>query len=72
MSSKFLHFMASSRGIKANLEKIWVIQEMTPSNFIKEVQRLIEKVVVLNPFVSKSTEKYLPFFKILKKAKDFQ
>ena len=35
---------------------------------IKEVQSLIGKVAALNRFVSKATDKCLPFFKTLKKA----
>ena len=35
---------------------------------IKEVQSLTGRVVALNKFVSKTTEKCLPFSKVLKKA----
>ena len=35
---------------------------------IKEVQSLTGRVVALNRFVSKATDKCLPFFKILKQA----
>ena len=35
---------------------------------IKEVQSLTGRVVALNRFVSKATDKCLPFFKTLKKA----
>ena len=34
----------------------------------KEVQSLTGRVVAFNRFVSKATDKYLPFFKTLKKA----
>lgn len=61
-----------SRGIEVNLKKIWAIQEMTPLNSIKEVQCPMGKVASLNCFVSRSTKKYLPFFKILKQLIDFQ
>ena len=39
-----------------------------PPRNIKEVQSLTGRVVVLNRFVSKATDKCLPFFKVLKKA----
>ena len=41
---------------------------MEPPRNIKEVQSLIGRVAAFNRFVSKATDKYLPFFKVLKKA----
>ena len=41
---------------------------MEPPKNIKKVQSLTERVAALNKFVSKATDKCLPFFKILKKA----
>ena len=41
---------------------------MEPPRNIKEVQSLIGWVAALNRFVSKATDKCLPFFKVLKKA----
>ena len=41
---------------------------MEPPRNIKEVQSLTERVAALNRFVSKATNKCLPFFKVLKKA----
>ena len=41
---------------------------MEPLRNIKEVQSLIRQVTALNRFVSKATDKCLPFFKVLKKA----
>ena len=60
--------MVSHRGIEANLDKIQAILNMEPPRNIKEVQSLTERVATLNKFVSKATDKCLPFFKILKKA----
>ena len=67
-SGKFLRFMISHRRIKANLDKIQVILDMKPPQSIKEVQSLIDRVAAFNRFVSKATDKCLPFFKVLKKA----
>ena len=64
-SVKLLGFMISQRGIEANLDKIHAILEM---ELPKEVQSFIGEVVVLNRFISKTTDKCLPFFKVLKKA----
>ena len=67
-SGKFLGFMVSQRGIEANLDKIQVILDMESPKNIKEVQSLTGRVAALNRFVSKATDKCLPFFKILRKA----
>ena len=65
---KFLGFMVSQRGIEANPDKIRVIMEMTPPRNVKEVQSLNGKFAVLNRFVSRATDKCLPFFRMLKKS----
>ena len=68
MMGKFLRFMVSQRGIEANPDKIRAIMEMKPPRNVKEVQSLNEKVVALNRFVSRATDKFLPFFRTLKKS----
>ena len=67
-SGKFLWFMVSRRGIEANPEKVRAILEMSLPKTIKEVQSLTGRVAALNRFVSKATDKCLPFFKTLKRA----
>uniref|UniRef100_A0A2N9GRS6 Uncharacterized protein n=1 Tax=Fagus sylvatica TaxID=28930 RepID=A0A2N9GRS6_FAGSY len=67
-SGKFLGFMVSQRGIEANPDKIKAILEMSPPTTVKEVQSLTGKAAALNRFVSRSTDKCLPFFKVLRKA----
>ena len=67
-SRKFLGFTVSQQGIKANLDKIKVIMEIKSSEKVKEVQSLTGKVAALNRFVSRVTNKCLPFFKVLNKA----
>ena len=67
-SRKFLGFMVSQREIEVNPEKVRAILKMSSPKTVKEVQSLTGKVVALNRFVSKATEKCLPFFKTLKKA----
>jgi len=67
-SGKFIGFMVSHRGIEANLDKIQAILDMKPPQNIKEIQSLTGRVAALNRFVSKATDKGLPFFKVLKKA----
>ena len=60
--------MVSQRGIEANPDKIRAIVEMVPPKNVKEVQNLNSKVAALNRFVSRATDKYLPFFCMLKKS----
>ena len=67
-SGKFLGFVVSQRGIKANPEKVRAILEMSSPRTVKEVQSLTGRIATLNRFVSKATDKCLPFFKTLKKA----
>ena len=67
-SGKFLGFMISQRGVKANPDKIQANLEMSPLKNVKEVQSLNRRVATLNRFVSQVTNKCLPFFKILKRA----
>ena len=68
MVGKFLRFMVSKRGIKANPNKIRAIMEMTAFKNVKEVQSLNDKIVALNRFVLRATDKCLPFFHTLKKS----
>ena len=67
-SGKFLGFMVCQRGIEANLKKVQAILNMTSPKTVKEVQKLTGRIAALNRFVSKATDKCLPFFKTLKQA----
>ena len=68
VSGKFLGFMVSQRGIEANLKKVQAILNITSPKTVKEVQKLTGRIAALNRFVSKATDKCLPFFKTLKQA----
>ena len=65
---KFLGFMVSQWGIEANPEKVKAILDMTSLRSVKEVQRLTGRIVALNRFVSRATEKCLSFFTTLKQT----
>ena len=67
-SGKFLGFMVSHKGIEVNPDKIQAIPNMEPPRNIEEVQSLIRWVTAFNKFISKATDKCLPFFKVLKKT----
>ena len=67
-SRKFLRFMVSQQGIEANPDKVKEIIKVKSPKTVKEVQSLTGKVATLNRFVSRATDKCMPFFKVLKKA----
>ncbi|GKV22033.1 hypothetical protein SLEP1_g31937 [Rubroshorea leprosula] len=67
-SGKFLGFMVSRKGIEVNPEKIKAVAEMEPSKSMKDVQRLTGRVAALHRFISKSADKCLLFFKIMRLA----
>ena len=60
--------MVSQRGIEANSEKVQAIIDMVSPWNDKEVQKLTDRIATLNRFVSRATDKCLPFFKTLKRA----
>jgi hypothetical protein len=69
---KFLGCLVSTKGIEANPSKIEAILRMEPPNSKKGAQRLAGRLASLNRFISRSAERNLPFFEILKSAEDFQ
>jgi ribonuclease HI len=60
------------KGIEANPNKIEAILRMEPPNTKKGAQQLVGRLASLNRFISRSAERNLPFFEILKSAKVFQ
>ncbi|MDD0148509.1 hypothetical protein PSY31_22750, partial [Shigella flexneri] len=71
-SEKFLGFMITSQGIEANLEKVQALQDMKSPNTIQQVQRLNGRIATLNCFLSRSAVRSLPFFKVLRGAREFK
>jgi hypothetical protein len=68
---KFLGCLVSTKGIEANPSNIEAILRMEPPS-TKEAQRLTRRLASLNRFISRSAERNLPFFEILKSAEVFQ
>ena len=64
--------MIIERGIETNLEKIEAIRQMKPPTTKKGVQKLPGCLALPNRFISRSTEKCLPFFKALKGSDNMQ
>ena len=58
----------SQRGIEVNSEKVRAIMKLGPLRTVKEVQSLNGKIAALNRFISKATDKCLPFSRILRKS----
>jgi hypothetical protein len=69
---KFLGCLVSTKGIEANQRKIEAILWMEPPKTRKGAQRLRGRMASLNRFISRSLERNLPFFEVLKSAEVFQ
>jgi hypothetical protein len=69
---KFLGCLVSTKGIEANPSKIEAILRMEPPKSRKGAQRLTGRLASLNRFISRSAERNLPFFEVLKSAEVFQ
>jgi hypothetical protein len=71
-SRKLLGFLVSHRGIEANPDKVKAIEEMRPPRNLKEMQRLVGCMAALGRFITRSGEKALPFFKLMKRTGKFE
>jgi hypothetical protein len=69
---KFLGCLVSTKGIEANPYKIEAILWMEPPRSRKGAYRLARRLASLNRFISRSAERSLPFFKVLKSSEVFQ
>ncbi|GJT50424.1 reverse transcriptase domain-containing protein [Tanacetum coccineum] len=63
---KFLGYMVTSEGIRANPKKTRVLSNLQSPRTLKEMQSLAGKLAALNRFLAKSAEISLPFFNTLK------
>ncbi|GKV26845.1 hypothetical protein SLEP1_g36067 [Rubroshorea leprosula] len=63
-----VHMAPEDEGIEVNYEKIKAIGKRKPSRSIKDVQHLMGWETTLHRFISKSTDKCMPFFKTLSSA----
>ena len=69
---KLLGYMVSARGIEANPDKISPIIIMQPPTNKKQVQKLTGTLAALNRFITRSVERGLPFFKVLRNSDLFE
>ncbi|XP_071739859.1 uncharacterized protein [Rutidosis leptorrhynchoides] len=63
---KFLGYVVTKRGIKANPKKIQAIEDMVSPKTKKEVQSLNGSLAALTRFLSRAADRSLPFMKVLK------
>src|SRR3954468_9986433 len=66
-AGKLLGFMVSQRGIEANPENIAAIQNMKPTQKLRDVQKLTGCLAALSRFISRLGEKALPLYQLMKK-----
>jgi hypothetical protein len=69
---KVLGCLVSTKGIEANPDKIKALVEMQDLVSMKDVQKLTGRVAALNRFIPRAAEISLPFFQVLRSAKNFQ
>ncbi|GJU51299.1 reverse transcriptase domain-containing protein [Tanacetum coccineum] len=63
---KFLGYMVTSEGIRANPKKTKAISDLQSPKTLKEIQSHSGKLASLNRFLAKSAERALPLFNTLK------
>ncbi|XP_057775305.1 uncharacterized protein LOC130994277 [Salvia miltiorrhiza] len=71
-SGKFLGYRVTPEGIEVNVDKVKAILNMTPPRNVKEIQTLNGRITALSRFISRSAERSLPFFKVLRKGSRFE
>ena len=69
---KFLGYMVTHRRIEVNPDQIKAINNLRSPQNPKEVKKLTGMAVTLNRFISRSTNKYRPFFLLINKWKGFE
>ena len=69
---EFLGYLVTERKIEANPKQIAALIDTLPPRSIREVHRLTGKIAALNRFISRSTDRCLPFYKLLKGNKKFE
>ena len=68
-SGKFMGYMVTHRGIEVNLDQIKAISNLQLPRNSKEVQKLTGMTAALNQFISRSADRYIPFFLLMNKWK---
>ncbi|WZZ61282.1 hypothetical protein YC2023_061389 [Brassica napus] len=71
-SGKFLGYIVTHRGIKANPEQIRAIHSIPSPRSVKEDQKLTVRMAALSRFISRLSDKSQTFLETLKKPKDLK
>ena len=66
-----LGYIISARGIEPNPNKVFTITNMKWPTCVKDIQMLTGCMAALSRFISRHSEKGLPFFKLLKASERF-
>jgi hypothetical protein len=72
LKGKVLGCLVPTKGIEANPDKIRALMEMQDLVSVKDVQKLTGRVAALNRFIPRAAERSLPFFQVLRSARNFQ
>jgi hypothetical protein len=64
--------MVSAHRIDANLKKVEAIEQLHPPRTRKKIQKLAGMMAAVSQFISKLTERGMPFYKLLRKVDGFQ
>ncbi|XP_056857632.1 uncharacterized protein LOC108858710 [Raphanus sativus] len=70
-SGEFLGYIVTQRGIEASPKQISAVLDLPSPRNRREVQRLTIRIAALNRFISRSTDKCLPFYDLLRGNKKF-
>lgn len=66
---KFISYLVTQRGIDVNPDQLHALRSMPFQRNRREVQRLTGRIAALNRFISRATNKCLPFYSLLKANK---
>lgn len=69
---KFLGYMVTEKGIEVNKAMMETLMGMTPLRNIREIQALNGRIAALSRFISRSAERSIPFFQVLRQKRKFE
>lgn len=65
-------YIITEKGIEVNQAKVAALKGMTPPRNIKEVKALNGRIAALSRFISRSAERSMPFFRVLRQKVNFE
>ena len=70
-SGKFLGFLLTQRRINVSQDQVRAFRNLPQPKSLKDIEKLTRRVAALGKFISRSTEKCLPFYNLLRGNKKF-